>query len=323
MSFSIDNTWRQTGNAQFPRFVNYVTVPAGQTVARTYVWDYSSLHAEMPETGEAIQISLSMALETAGEQTWYFQNLRFIDPLVPLTPGVARLNYESGTIAGSPAMQVVNGGEFTLPNGTRGVVQVSSLLVDTSPDQPAGGGRIDLGTSRIDIGPAAESPGPSLREAIIAGRNGGAWDGAAGITSQSAPSFDGASGFAVGYRVAGDNSASVAWASLGDADLDGAVTTADVNAILTSGLLNTGIPGAVWQQGDFDYDGLVTTADINALLTTGRLNSGSYLPSSTAGVGAATVTSVPEPSSVLLAAVGAGLAALVGRRRNQRRLIAG
>jgi len=51
-----------------------------------------------------------------------------------------------------------------------------------------------------------------------------------------------------------------------------------VNAILTSGLLNTGTPGATWQQGDFDYDGLLTTADINAMLTTGRLNTGSYLP---------------------------------------------
>jgi hypothetical protein len=107
----------------------------------------------------------------------------------------------------------------------------------------------------------------------------------------------------------------VAWASLGDADLDGAVTTADVNAILTSGLLNTGIPGAVWQQGDFDYDGLVTTADINALLTTGRLNSGSYLPATPVGI-MSSVASVPEPSSLILLGIGA-VASLAGLRRSR------
>jgi hypothetical protein len=89
-----------------------------------------------------------------------------------------------------------------------------------------------------------------------------------------------------------------------------------VNAILTSGLLNTGIPGAVWQQGDFDYDGLVTTADINALLTTGRLNSGSYLPVAPA----ASPTAVPEPSTLLLTAVGAlGCWAATRRARLDRR----
>jgi prepilin-type N-terminal cleavage/methylation domain-containing protein len=110
----------------------------------------------------------------------------------------------------------------------------------------------------------------------------------------------------------------VAWASLGDADLDGAVTTADVNAILTSGLLNTGIPGAVWQQGDFDYDGLVTTADINALLTTGRLNSGSYLPATPVGIMAASsVASVPEPSTFGLAAAALGVLAAAGWSRRR------
>jgi hypothetical protein len=114
--------------------------------------------------------------------------------------------------------------------------------------------------------------------------------------------------------VVGDNSATVAWASLGDADLDGAVTTADVNAILTSGLLNTGIPGAVWQQGDFDYDGLVTTADINALLTTGRLNSGSYLPVLPVGaMGGPSVVGVPEPATLPTALVALGILVLSTR----------
>jgi hypothetical protein len=85
-----------------------------------------------------------------------------------------------------------------------------------------------------------------------------------------------------------------------------------VNAILTSGLLNTGIPGAVWQQGDFDYDGLVTTADINALLTTGRLNSGSYLPPAPAG---GSVAGVPEPTTLGLVVMAAGMMVVAGKRR--------
>jgi len=175
-------------------------------------------------------------------------------------------------------------------------------------------GRIDVGTGRFALPASGESPGAELRSLLVAGRSGGTWNGASGIMSSDAPNYDGKSGFAVGYRVAANNSATVAWASLGDADLDGAVTTADVNAILTSGLLNTGIPGAVWQQGDFDYDGLVTTADINALLTTGRLNSGSYLPVAPA----ASPTAVPEPSTLLLLGIG-GTTAFLGCRRRRNR----
>jgi prepilin-type N-terminal cleavage/methylation domain-containing protein/prepilin-type processing-associated H-X9-DG protein len=177
-------------------------------------------------------------------------------------------------------------------------------------------GRIDVGTGRFALPAGGESPGAELRSLLIAGRSGGTWDGASGIVSSDAPSSGGGSGFAVGYRVAGDNSATVAWASLGDADLDGAVTTADVNAILTSGLLNTGTPGATWQQGDFDYDGLVTTADINALLTTGRLNSGSYLPATPAGV-LGVPTAVPEPSTFALAAAALGAVAVTGWSRRR------
>jgi surface-anchored protein len=163
-------------------------------------------------------------------------------------------------------------------------------------------GRFDVGTGRFALAASGDSPEAELRSLLIAGRAGGSWDGASGIMSSDAPGDGGTNGFAVGYRVTADHSATVAWASLGDADLDGEVTTADVNAILTSGLLNTGISGAVWQQGDFDYDGLVTTADLNALLTTGRLNSGGYLP--TVPSSRAVVTGVPEPSTVVLIGLG-------------------
>jgi uncharacterized repeat protein (TIGR02543 family) len=160
----------------------------------------------------------------------------------------------------------------TLDHGPTRTI-VTSLILDTA-------GRVEVGTGGLSIAAGGISA-TALRQGLVTGRNGGGWDGRDGFVSSDAPSSGGRGGFAVGYRVAADDSATVAWASLGDADLDGAVTTADVNAILTSALLNTGIPGATWQQGDFDYDGLLTTADLNALLTTGRLNTGSYLPPGT------------------------------------------
>jgi autotransporter-associated beta strand protein len=170
---------------------------------------------------------------------------------------------------------------------------------------------IDLGTGRLSID-AGGITADRLRAALLDGRAGGTWDGPFGIGSSSAPSLDGAGGFAVGSVINADGSAVVAWASLGDADLDGAVTTADVNAMLTGGLLNTGIAGALWQQGDFDYDGVVTTADVNLLLTTGRLNTGPYVTSPTA------MQSVPEPSAVGLGLAGMA-AALIARGARSRR----
>ena len=172
-------------------------------------------------------------------------------------------------------------------------------------------GRIDVGTGRFALPASGESPGAELRSLLIAGRSGGTWSGTSGIMSSNAPSSGGGSGFAVGYRIGADNSATVAWASLGDADVDGAVTTADVNALLTGGKFNTGVGGAIWQQGDFDYDGFVTTADVNAMLTAGRLNTGSYLPPIPVG---GSLAAVPEPAGLVLVGMGF-LAALAGRRR--------
>jgi len=202
---------------------------------------------------------------------------------------------------GTATLEVAAGATFAISPvvGAANAVQVADLGTIS--------GNIDVSTGRFALPASGDSPGAELRSLLVAGRSGGTWDGAAGIISSNAPAHDSASGFAVGYRVAGDNSATVAWASLGDADLDGAVTTADVNAILTSGLLNTGTPGALWQQGDFDYDGLVTTADINALLTTGRLNSGNYLPA------LAAPAAVPEPATYLMLLTGI---ACCQRRRN-------
>jgi autotransporter-associated beta strand protein len=205
--------------------------------------------------------------------------------------------------------------------GTLGLSPGVSLQV---PALTLAGGLVDLGTGRIRIGPSDVSPETALREALAAGRAGGEWDGITGIMSSAAR--QGPAGFAAGYRVDPvDHSALVAWTSLGDADLDGSVTTADVNALLTSGLLNSGMSGASWSQGDFDYDGFVTTADLNAMLTTGRLNAGIASPDANYPM-----AGVPEPSSAwpaLLGLTGGGVAwrlrTNVRTRRGGRRSLPG
>jgi autotransporter-associated beta strand protein len=195
-----------------------------------------------------------------------------------------RLVVASAAALGSGLLDV-RGGTLALPVHERIVATTDGLAIDREAT-----GRLDLGRGRLEIASGGISREPLL-ESLQAGRHGGAWNGPGGIVSSGVTP---GSPWSVGYLLRGDGSSVVSWAALGDADLDGTVSTADLNAILTSGLLNSGHSGAVWSQGDFDYDGRVTTADVNALLATGLLNTGSYLPPP------ATLVGVPEPTSWLL-----------------------
>jgi hypothetical protein len=87
----------------------------------------------------------------------------------------------------------------------------------------------------------------------------------------------------------------------GDANWDGTVNGADLNAVLS----NYNQTGATWEQGDFNGDGTVNGADLNAVLSY-------YNQTYTGNISAA----VPEPSVLWLGAAGvAGLIALVRRKR--------
>ncbi|MFM1903552.1 MAG: hypothetical protein RLZZ440_1452, partial [Planctomycetota bacterium] len=118
------------------------------------------------------------------------------------TSGVTSLAINAGTIAGSPSVSIAGGGGMALPQDARVTVGVGGLAVD----QAGGGGRLDLGAGQVSVAAGGISA-VDLRADIIAGRNGGAWNGTAGITSSTAASAGGAR--AVGYVVAGDGSAKV------------------------------------------------------------------------------------------------------------------
>jgi autotransporter-associated beta strand protein len=201
----------------------------------------------------------------------------------------------TGAVAGSD-VAVAAGATLAVAEGV--AAEVASLDLDTA-------GRVDLGSGRLEI--AAGAVPADLRAAIVAARNGGGWDGGAGIGSADAAAAPGSRG--VGYLLGDDGSATVAFAAPGDTNLDGAVDTFDLVAIDAAGRYGNG-QAAAWEEGDFNYDGLVNAFDLVAIDTAAVFQQGSYLPGSG---GPAAVTAVPEPG--LPAGLAAAAAAVLAARR--------
>jgi hypothetical protein len=76
-----------------------------------------------------------------------------------------------------------------------------------------------------------------LRADILAGRNGGAWDGATGITTGLAAANPGR---AVGYLIGVDGAAEVSFAAPGDVDLSGQVNVFDLVSVDAAGKYGSG-----------------------------------------------------------------------------------
>lgn len=216
--------------------------------------------------------------------------------------GIASLVVDAGTLVGRPVVAVTGGGVFRLSAAERTTVELGGLLVDETS-----GGLVDLGAGEITIGAAGYLVN-QLRNDLIIGRNGGAWDGTAGITS-SVAAADPAR--AIGYLVAADGSARVAVTSAGDANLDGMVDVFDLVSIAGAGRFGIDQP-ADWTQGDTNYDGTTNVFDLVAIATSGGF-----------GAGAATAVAsraVPEPSGlgVVWLAVGLPLIRLLPPQRARR-----
>jgi len=136
---------------------------------------------------------------------------------------------------------------------------------------------LDLGFGRLTVA-AGGMTAADARSRIIAGRNGGSWTGA-GITS-SVAAADAAR--AVGYRTAADGSLEIAWAALGDANLDGTLDPFDLVEIASGGGFGSG-QATSWAEGDFTYDGVFNAFDLIAMQSTELYGRGSYLPQLAAG----------------------------------------
>ena len=223
--------------------------------------------------------------------------------------GITSLAINAGTIVGSPLVTIGTGGELALPQDARVTVAVGGLSVD----QASGGGRLDLGGGQVSVA-AGGILAADLRADIIAGRNGGAWNGTAGITSSTAAASGGTRG--VGYVVASNGAATVSFAAPGDTNLNGSVDVFDLVSVNSSGKYGTGT-AADWSQGDFNYDGVTNVFDLVGINSAGAYGQGNYFPATPSSVGG--VAAVPEPAlgwcGLILGAGGMALA----RSRSQRR----
>lgn len=219
--------------------------------------------------------------------------------------GLGSLTINGGTVSGSPSLTVLAGGTVTLSPSARVTVATRALAVDNTA------GLVDLGAGQIAVAPGGFTAA-ELRADIVAGRNGGGWDGAKGIRSAAAAAANGTR--TVGYAVAGDGSATVSFAAPGDSNLDGQVDLLDLLAILGSGTYESG-GTADWTQGDFNYDGATDLLDLLAILGSGTYDQGSYLPLAPATAGSVAAVPEPSPSLMIMAAGLVGVLALGIRRR--------
>jgi hypothetical protein len=215
--------------------------------------------------------------------------------LVNATTGISTLAITSGSVTGAPGLTVSGNGVVTLPTslpaGGRQIVAVSTLAVDQ-----AGGGRIDVGTGRIDVAVGGITEA-DLRADVVAGRNGGPFNGTSGIMTTGGKASLTSANPVVGYRVLANGTAIVAWAAYGDSNLDGQISSTDLTLINNGGKFGQGAStGATWSQGDYNYSGGVTTTDLTLLNNAALFGKGSYLPPASATASLSVSTS-PDSSS--------------------------
>jgi hypothetical protein len=182
---------------------------------------------------------------------------------VPLTVVIDQNDdIETLDIRTSATLRVTNGATLVK---TRATTSPGSISID---------GVLDL------VGGAflSRAGGPSLttfRNQLIAGRNGGSWNGsgAGGAINSSlaaASSLSDGVGYGLGSQIAptsigpfsvatGDTL--IRYALDGDADLSGNVNLADFNRLAGS----FGQANKVWVDGDSNYNGLINLTDFNAL----------------------------------------------------------
>lgn len=210
-----------------------------------------------------------------------------------------------------------------ISTGPLGIAAGAAVVVDAGPALAQAtlsiaelnlqaGSRLDIGHGRVVIAAGGMSE-QGLRAAILDGRDAGDWRGESGIVSSQVAS-SAAGTRAVGYAVAQDGSATVAYSAPGDTNLDGLVDLVDLLGILASGTYEQAA-AASWSQGDFNYDGSSDLLDLLSVLGSGTYDAGSYLGSATPAAGA---VAVPEPGSLaLFVSLAAGFG-LYGRRPFRR-----
>ena len=197
---------------------------------------------------------------------------------------------------------------------TRSQIQVDpNAVLRLSPGVAAtvvtvsGSGAIDVSSGRLDV--IAGLSEQSVVEMLAAGRNGGSWNGNAGVIS-SAVAADLAAGKlrTVGWVPSDGGGFSFAYAAPGDTNLDWVVDVLDVSNLLSSGKFGSGIH-ATWSEGDFNYDGIVDVLDVADFSATSLYSAGNY------NAPTMMIMAVPEPATFGLTACGSAFLLAAARCR--------
>jgi autotransporter-associated beta strand protein len=224
----------------------------------------------------------------------------------PTTIQAGGLQLGSGSSAGTSTITPLAGGTLSL--SPYAVTTVAGLAANA-------GGLIDAsnGFMRVSGGLTAAD----MLTALVAGRNGGTWDGASGITSSAAQSALLLNvPRTVGWLDNGDGSVSFAYAAPGDTNLDWQVDVLDVANFLSGGKFNSDSP-ATWFEGDFNYDGVVDVLDAAGFVSTSLYDQGSY--NSPPSLSLSGVAAVPEPAVGVLGAAGLACGVVIDRLVRARR----
>jgi autotransporter-associated beta strand protein len=227
----------------------------------------------------------------------------------------------SNAIPSHTALSIGRTGTVVLATNT-GLATLSSLSI-------AGAGTLDITNNHVimDYAPGMQAAADAdIRNYLIAGRNGGSWNGTGGIDSSIAAANP--AQYAVGYADGADGVVAglsagqieIKYTLLGDANLDGVVSGDDFSIL--AGNLGKAVAG--WDKGDFLYSGLVNGDDFAALVgNLGRSANGADVALPEADYAAidefaaanGLLADVPEPSALLLIAIGMPISFCLLRRR--------
>jgi hypothetical protein len=203
-----------------------------------------------------------------------------------------------------------------------GLATLSSLSI-------AGAGTLDITNNHviIDYAPGTQATADSeIRNDLIAGRNGGAWNGTGGINSSIAAANP--AQYAVGYADGADGVVAglsagqieIKYTLLGDANLDGVVNGDDFTILVA----NLGKAVVGWDKGDFLYSGVINGDEFTALV--GNLNKSTggadvvlpaadYAAIDEFAAANGLMADVPEPGALLLIVIGMPISFCLRRRR--------
>lgn len=241
---------------------------------------------------------------------------------ITVASGSAAVSFTGGVTATGQTITKTGAGDMAVPalaNAGLVVGQGSVRLAASGPTMSsltsltideAAGGALDLGAGGVTIAAGGITTSSFLGD-LLAGRNGGSWDGPGIRSSVVAAELAASLPRAIGWIANGDGSLTAAYGAPGDTNIDGVVDVLDAANFAAAGKFDSGSP-ATWNQGDFTYDGMVDVLDAADFMSTNLFDAGPYAPQGSS----AAVAAVPEPTALPLICL-AACAALHGWRRRR------